>query len=83
MILAEKLDIVVIVYLNDILNYTKDEGEGYTQAVYLVLDQLQKFSLYANLKKCWFYREEVWFLSYIVSWQGTRMEDERIKAVEQ
>ena len=82
-ILAEKLDVFVIVYLDDILIYTEDESEGHVQAVHWVLDQLRKFSLYANLKKCQFHQEEVRFLGYIVSLRGIRMEDERIRAVEQ
>ncbi len=41
-ILAEKLDVFVIVYFDDILIYTKNEGEAYVQAVQLVLDQLRK-----------------------------------------
>ena len=32
-ILAEKLDVFVIVYLNDILIYTKNEREEYVKAV--------------------------------------------------
>ena len=32
-ILAEKLDIFVIVYLDDILIYTDDDGDGYISAV--------------------------------------------------
>ena len=32
-ILMEKLDIFVIVYLNDILIYTEDPGQGYVKAV--------------------------------------------------
>ena len=48
-----------------------------------VLDQLKKFSLYANLKKCQFHQEDVQFLGYIVSLQGIYIKDERIKAVEQ
>ncbi len=32
-ILAEKLDVFVIVYLNDILIYTESEGEEHVQAV--------------------------------------------------
>ncbi len=32
-ILAEKFDVFVIVYLDDILIYTKSEGEEYVQAV--------------------------------------------------
>ncbi len=66
-ILAEKLDVFVIVYLNDILIYTENKSKEYIQAVWWVLDQLQKHSLYANLKKCRFYQDEVRFLGYIVS----------------
>ena len=51
-ILAEKLDIFVIVYLDDILIYTDDDGDGNVSAVQWVLEQLRKFSLFANLKKC-------------------------------
>ena len=50
-ILAEKFDIFVIVYLDDILIYTKDLGQSYVKAVRWVLDQLQKYLLFANLKK--------------------------------
>ncbi len=33
-ILAKKLDFFIIVYLNDILIYNKDEGKGYVKAVW-------------------------------------------------
>ena len=42
-ILAEKLDIFVIVYLNNIMIYTKDLGQPYVEAVRWVLDQLRKY----------------------------------------
>ena len=57
-ILAEKLDIFVIVYLDDILIYT-DDNEGHVTAVQWVLKQLRNFSLFANLKKCRFHQEEI------------------------
>ena len=82
-ILAEKLDIFVIVYLDDILIYTDDDGDGHVSAVRWVLEQLRKFSLFANLKKYRFHHEEVRFLGYVVSSKGIRMEDERIEAVKQ
>ncbi len=66
-ILAEKLNIFVIVYLDNILIYTESEGEEHVQAIRWVLDQLRKHSLYANLKKCRFHQDEVRFLGYIVS----------------
>ncbi len=68
-ILMEKLNIFMIVYLNDILLYTKSEGKKHVEVVWSVLEQLWKYSLYANLKKCWFDQEEVRFLDYIVSHQ--------------
>ena len=69
-ILVEKLDVFVLVYLDDILIYTESEGEKHVQAVRWVLDQLRKHLLYANLKKCCFHQDEVRFQGYIVSHQG-------------
>ena len=80
-ILAKKLDIFVIVYLDDILIYTEDPGQAHVDAVQWVLDQLRKHGLFANLKKCRFHRDEVRFLGFVVSAQDIRMEEERIEAV--
>ena len=80
-ILAEKLDIFVIVYLDDILIYIEDDGDGHVAAIQWVLEQLKKFSLYANLKKCWFYQDDVWFLSYVVSSKSICIEDKQIEAI--
>ena len=80
-ILAEKLDIFVIVYLDDILIYTEDPGQPHVEAVRWVLDQLRKYSLFANLKKCRFHQDEVCFLGYIVSSKGISMEAKRIEVV--
>ena len=82
-ILIEKLNIFVIVYLDDILIYTNDDRNGHVAAIRWVLEQLRKFSLYANLKKCRFYQDEVRFLGYVVSSKGIRKEDKQIEAVKQ
>ena len=66
-ILAEKLKIFVIVYLDDILIYTKDLGQGHVEAVWWVLDVLRRHGLFANLKKCRFHKGKVCFLGYVVS----------------
>ena len=66
-ILAEKLDIFVIVYQNDILIYTKDLGQGHVEAVRWVLDVLKRHGLFANLKKCRFHKNKVCFLGCVVS----------------
>ena len=61
-ILAKKLDIFIIVYLDDILIYTKDPNQPHVKAICWVLDQLQKYSFFANLKKYSFYQDEICFL---------------------
>ena len=80
-IMAKKLDIFVIVYLDDILIYTEDQGREHMEVVQWVLDILRKNDLFANLKKCQFYKDKVRFLRYVVLSQGIRMEDERIKVI--
>ena len=80
-ILAETLDVYVIIYLDDIFIYTKSKGKEHIQAIQWVLDQLRKHLLYTNLKKCQFYQDEMRFLGYIVSFQGIQIEKEKIKAV--
>ena len=82
-IFAEKLAIFVIVYLDNIFIFTNDDKDEHITAVRWVLEQLTKFLLHANLKKCWFYQEKVWFFGYVVSLKSIRMEDKRIEAVKQ
>ena len=75
-ILAEKLDIYVIVYLDDILIYIEDLSQPHVEAVRWVLDQLRKYSVFANLKKYYFHQDEVCFLGYVMFSKGISMEVE-------
>ena len=78
-ILAKKLNVFIIVYLDDIFIYTKDEGQDYVEPVQWVLDLIQKNRFFANLKKYRFYQNKNYILRYIVSAQKVQMEDERIE----
>lgn len=80
-ILAEKLDIFVIVYLDNILIYTEDSGQPHVNAVRWVLEQLRKHGFFSNLKKCRFYQDEVRFLRVVILAQGISMEEKRIEVV--
>ena len=75
-ILAKKFDIYVIVYLDDILIYTKDASQAHVNAIWWVLEKLRKHGLFANLKNCQFHKNKVQFLGYIVSAQRIQIEDE-------
>ena len=80
-ILAEKLNIFIIVYFDDILIYTEDPGQAHVDAIRWVFEELKKNGLFANLKKYRFHKDKVRFLGYVVSAQGVRMEEKRINAV--
>ena len=80
-ILAEKLDIFVIVYLDDILIYTEDPGQPHVEAVRWVLDQLRKYLLFANLKKCHFHQDKICFLEYVVTSKDISIEAKKIEVV--
>ena len=80
-ILAKKLDIFVIVYLDNILIYTKDLGQLYVKAIRWVLDQLWKYSLFINLKKCRFHQDEIYFLKYVVLSKRISMEAKKIEVI--
>ena len=80
-ILAKKLDIFLILYLNDILIYIEDPGQPHVKTIRWVFDQLWKHSLFANLKKCRFYQDKVCFLGYVVSSKRISMEAKKIKVV--
>ena len=82
-ILAEKLDVFVIIYLNDILIYTEDPGQLHVEVIYQILDQLQKYSLFANLKKCYFHQDKVRFLEYVVSFKSISMEAKKIEIIKE
>ena len=80
-ILIEKLDIFVIVYLDDIFIYTKDPSQAYVDVVCWIFEELRRNGLFANLKKCRFHKDEVRFLGYVVLAQRVRMKEERIDII--
>ena len=80
-ILAKKLNIFVIIYLDNIFIYTKDLGQPHVNAICWVLDFLQKNGFFANLKNCQFHLDKIRFLRYVVLAQEIRMEDKKNEAV--
>ena len=80
-ILAKKLDIIVIVYLDNMFIYNKDQGKAYVNAIWWLLKELRKNSLFANLKKYRFQKDKICFLEYVVSTQRVWIEEEIIDAM--
>ena len=46
-----------------------------------MLDFLKKNSLFANLKKCRFYKDKICFLKYVILTQSIKIENKQIKTV--
>ncbi len=80
-IFAEKLNIFVVIYLNNILIDTEDPEQPHVEEVQWVLGQLQKHSLYVNMKKCRFHKDEIKFLHFVVLAQRIRIEEEKIETI--
>eukprot|EP00889_Picochlorum_renovo_P006341 jgi/Picre1/33371/NNA_008695.t1 len=68
-ILAPYLDTFVIVYLDDILIFSKTEEE-HKKHVQMVLDTLTQHRAYLNLSKCSFVQQRITFLGYEISSDG-------------
>jgi hypothetical protein len=65
-IFREYMDEFVVVYLDDILIFSKDQ-ETHDKHVRLVLATLREHGLYAKMKKCEFDKSSVAFLGYVIS----------------
>lgn len=44
-----------------------------------ILENIQKYSFFAKLKKCQFFQDKVKFLEFVRSFQGIKIEEKRIK----
>ena len=76
----EELDKFVLVFLDDILVYSKTVEEHRVHLA-VVLDRLRERKLYAKLSKCEFYMPEVEFLGHIVGQRGLAMVHDKVQAI--
>jgi cell fate regulator YaaT (PSP1 superfamily) len=65
-VFMEYLDKFMVVFINDILIYSKNEEE-HEEHLHLVLQKLRDHQLYAKLSKCEFWLKEVPFLGHVIS----------------
>ncbi|KAL0562072.1 hypothetical protein IC582_002522 [Cucumis melo] len=79
-VFREFLDTFLIVFIDDILIYSKTEAE-HEEHLRMVLQTLRGNKLYAKFSKCEFWLKQVSFLGHVVSKAGVSVDPAKIEAV--
>ena len=79
-VFMEFLDKFVVVLIDDILVYSKNEEE-HKDHLHLVLEKLREHQLYAKFSKCEFWLKEVGFLGHVISGEGIAVDPTKVVTV--
>jgi hypothetical protein len=79
-VFMEYLDKFVVVFIDDILVYSKSEEE-HEEHLRLALQKLRENRLYAKLSKCEFWMKQVAFLGYVISKGGIFVDPSKVQDV--
>ncbi|KAL5570666.1 hypothetical protein UlMin_027241 [Ulmus minor] len=79
-VFKEFLDKFVIVFIDDILIYSKTKEE-HEEHLRITLRTLEEHKLYAKFSKCEFWLDKVHFLGHVVSKDGVSVDPAKIEAV--
>jgi hypothetical protein len=75
-----ELDKFVVVFIDDILIYSKNEGE-HARHLRIVLTRLREHQLYAKFSKCAFWLEEIQLLVHILSAKGIAVDPSKVQDI--
>jgi hypothetical protein len=79
-IFRDMLDVCVVIYLDDILVYSKNE-EDHEKHVRQVLQRLREHQLYARSSKCTFCSDTVEYLGQIIGPDGIKPNPALVKTI--
>ncbi|WVZ52193.1 hypothetical protein U9M48_003277 [Paspalum notatum var. saurae] len=79
-VFMNELDKFVVVFIDDILIYSKNEKE-HAEHLRIVLARLREHKLYAKFSKCAFWLREVSFLGHILSKKGVAVDPSKVEDV--
>ncbi|WVZ56670.1 hypothetical protein U9M48_007164, partial [Paspalum notatum var. saurae] len=80
MIFMKELDQCVVVFIDDILIFSKTRKE-HEQHLRIVLEKLRENQLYGKFSKCDFWLEKVAFLGHVLTAEGVSVDPEKVEAV--
>jgi hypothetical protein len=79
-IFMPKMDKFVVVFIVDILIYSKNEEE-HAKHLRIVLTRLREYQMYAKFSKCAFWLEEIKLLGHVLSAKGIAVDPNKIKDI--
>ena len=74
------LDIFVVVFIDDVLIYSRNEEE-HEKHLRIVLERLREHQLYAKFSKCEFWLKQVDFLGHVISAEGVAVDPAKVESV--
>jgi hypothetical protein len=80
-VFGDLIDRGVLVYIDDILVYTR-ELDSHERLVREVFKRLRQNNLKANPKKCFLYQSQVEFLGHVISASGVQMDANKVKSIQ-
>jgi hypothetical protein len=75
-----ELDKFVVVFIEDILIYSKNKEE-HAKHLWIVLTRLREHQLYAKFSKCAFWLEEIQFLGHVLSTKRIAVDPSKVKDI--
>ena len=79
-VLQDLVDDFCVIYLDDILIFSKSEEE-HQKHLKLVIEHLWQAELYTNLKKCEFFRPELEYLEFIINSKSLQMNPAHVQTI--
>jgi hypothetical protein len=79
-VFMEYLDKFMVVFIDDILTFSKNEEE-HDEHLCLILQKLRENQMYAKLSKCEFWLKKVSFLGHIIFEGGISVDPSKVKSV--
>ena len=79
-VLRKYLDKFVVVFIDDVLIYSKTKEE-HDEHLHIILQVLREHKLYTKFSKCEFFKNKIQYLGHVISKEGISVDPDKIRAI--